>query len=398
MNTGTVCCLCWSVVVVVVAASACAADLNMLWSALLAPPPTIPRARSPILFTGDSGLGDSGLGDHDIYGFEPTHLPALPSGEKLVVHLGDGREWDEPSAPVDESAEMWKRIEQYVSNFDEGDEDDDDYAGIGGEIWPAAVAMCDWLANNTIAGTRVLELGSGTGACGLYAAGLGASHVLLTDGGSLALHELCAGNIEANRRLFADDARVQAAQLRWGAEADGGSPEASFAAALAELHGERGTEIGEGRCVGDLADTEPVFDWVIASDVTYGHEAFGSESRIIGALCHTLGSLLRSGGRRASGCHAATTTSAQGPAPSHRPRVIMAHEHRARDCGLPWLRDDLKNWDEADEHLESLKAAALAEGLVLRPLWSKRPECVQRNEFRSWTADLSVFEVLLSSE
>ena len=148
-----------------------------------------------------------------------------------------------------------------------------------------------------------------------------------------------------------------------------------------------------GDAMGDAA-VRSAFDFVIASDVTYGHEAFGSESKIIGALCHTIASLLRSGGKRASG-YATGNHRGKEPAPPS-PRVIMAHEHRARDSGLPWRRDELGSWDEGDEHIESFKAAARAEGLALRPLWSKRPECVQRNEFRSWTADLSVFEVLLT--
>ena len=77
---------------------------------------------------------------------------------------------------------------------------------------------------------------------------------------------------------------------------------------------------------------------------------------------------------------------------------LLAHEHRARDSGLPWLREELSRWDEGDEHIESLQAAAAVEGLVLRPLWSERPICVHRHEFRSWTADLSVFEVLLQED
>jgi predicted nicotinamide N-methyase len=433
-----------------------------------------PRAPPPLLKEA------TGLGDHDIYGFEPTELPPLPSGERLTIHLGDDRVW-EPSSDADENdnAALWKK---YVCNFDAGYEDDEEAAGIGGEIWPAAVAMCDFLANHTdaVRGARVLELGCGTGACGLYAAALGASRVLLSDGGSSALcdlievniegshraactpHLVCTHltavcalcvlqvNIEANRHLYSPDARVELVPLRWGLEADGGSSPSTFADALTSLRGE--SDGGDGK-VDDVHTTATstdaavrtttptgaagrgALDWVIASDVTYGHEAYGSESKIIGSLCHTMGSLLRSGGSRASGCGAAADagspsveeeegTEGESIGGEHggssleqkeeeakeeeveeveevvataRPRILLAHEHRARDCGLPWLQEELSSWDEGDEHLASLQHAARAEGLALRPLWSQRPECVQRGELRSWTADLSVFEVVLAS-
>ena len=53
----------------------------------------------------------------------------------------------------------------------------------GEYVWPAGLFMCDFLKRNSelVKGKRVLELGSGTGLVGLYAAKLGASHVTLTD-------------------------------------------------------------------------------------------------------------------------------------------------------------------------------------------------------------------------
>ena len=53
--------------------------------------------------------------------------------------------------------------------------------GTGGRVWHSAQAMCHWLHQRLPAGARVLELGSGTGAVGIFCAGLGASHVALTD-------------------------------------------------------------------------------------------------------------------------------------------------------------------------------------------------------------------------
>jgi predicted nicotinamide N-methyase len=53
----------------------------------------------------------------------------------------------------------------------------------GEYVWPASLVMCEFLKRNPelVKGKRVLELGSGTGIVGLYAAKLGAKHVTLTD-------------------------------------------------------------------------------------------------------------------------------------------------------------------------------------------------------------------------
>ena len=57
------------------------------------------------------------------------------------------------------------------------------FGGTGGRVWPAASALVRWqLRNpNLVQGSSVLELGAGCGACGLFAAGMGASNVMLTD-------------------------------------------------------------------------------------------------------------------------------------------------------------------------------------------------------------------------
>ena len=53
----------------------------------------------------------------------------------------------------------------------------------GEYVWPSGLYMCEFLKKNPeiVKGKTVLELGSGTGISGLYAAKLGAKHVTLTD-------------------------------------------------------------------------------------------------------------------------------------------------------------------------------------------------------------------------
>ena len=88
-------------------------------------------------------------------------IPKLPSGGELVLCEGlDDAEDDESVESLDE------------------------LFSVGGTVWPCAAALCRWLSDNrkqVVSGANVLELGGGTGACGLFAAACGAAHVTLTD-------------------------------------------------------------------------------------------------------------------------------------------------------------------------------------------------------------------------
>ena len=149
-------------------------------------------------------------------------------------------------------------------------------AGTGGTVWTSAMAMCRWLASNTdaIEGRAVLELGSGTGAAGLQAAGLGARRVYLTDGGPEELVALLEHNVARNQHKF-PDAAATVVPLRWGTDAAPDCP----------------------------------FDLVIGADVAY--HADGRD-----ALCVTLSEVL--------------SRSADG----RRARAVLAHEHRAKEGSL----------------------------------------------------------------
>ncbi len=103
-------------------------------------------------------------------------------------------------------------------------------AGVGGVVWEAAEVLADWLGGRC-AGTRVVELGSGTGVLGLCLAQQGAASVVLTDRFDV-LHLLRA-SVAANA---VPGAEVRVQELSWG-----------------------GSELAE---LGDA-------DWLVASEVIY---------------------------------------------------------------------------------------------------------------------------------
>ena len=167
-------------------------------------------------------------------------LPALPNGERLRLFT-----------------DCWER------------------AGTGGTVWTSALVLCRWQVREaeSIQDKSILELGSGTGAAGLQAAGLGAQSVCLSDGGPEELLELLRRNIVHNRHRLPSSTVVEVAKLRWGCD----EPPAA------------------------------VYDLVLGADVSYQEE--GRE-----ALCSTLSQVLGRSGEAS--------------------RAVLAHEHRANAGSL----------------------------------------------------------------
>ncbi|KAJ7067976.1 putative methyltransferase-domain-containing protein [Mycena amicta] len=89
----------------------------------------------------------------------------------------------------------------------------DPKSGCGGIAWPAAEVLCRYLArrgSTSLRGKTVLDLGSGTGLCGLLAAKLGAT-AYLTD--QAPLLSVMQENVALNDEL---SSLCTVAELNWG--------------------------------------------------------------------------------------------------------------------------------------------------------------------------------------
>ena len=222
-----------------------------------------------------------------------------------------------------------------------------DGVGVGGSLWRSAGALCRWQLRNAdeIRGKKVLELGAGTGASGLFAAALGASSVTLTDGTD-GLVPLLTRNAEHNRErgVIGADTAVAIGPWRFG--------ETPPACAAGET-----------------------YDIVIGSDITYAVHEAGD------ALCDLLGDLLRSGTAR---------------------RCVIAHEHRREDIfdvDAIVANEPAAEWNEKDCCLGYFLDYAEKAGLRVTPLAFEPGFCRQRNDgVVEMTTDLSVFEVQAVAE
>jgi predicted nicotinamide N-methyase len=175
-------------------------------------------------------LSQEGEAHRPRYGVSASMLPSLPSGKALKLCTKHG-------------------------------------GVLGGTVWPAASVLCSYLAENQhtldLKNSHCVELGSGTGAVGLYAAGLGAASVILTDcrpppdsamyttdgtctlppGGSDTILNLLEQNVEANEAIFPTGTSVpRVMELDW-------------------------TE--DSNRVAEAGPTRNGFDIVLASDVTH---------------------------------------------------------------------------------------------------------------------------------
>lgn len=135
---------------------------------------------------------------------------------------------------------------------------------IGGYVWPSANLLTWYLhehARSYCQGACVIEIGAGCGVCGLFAAGLGARQVVLTDvlqradGSPGTLESTLLDNIERNREVCGLHAAMEVRELNFRNPGD--------AAACAE----RSACSGSG------------YDLILGSDITY--EGIGVDFRLL---------------------------------------------------------------------------------------------------------------------
>merc|ERR1711963_1750 len=82
-------------------------------------------------------------------------------------------------------------------------------------IWPSAQGLCEYFTKHRdlIKGKRIIELGSGTGLCGITLAHLGAEKVVLTD-----FDEKSTKLLQANTELNHLEDKCSVLQLTWGSQ------------------------------------------------------------------------------------------------------------------------------------------------------------------------------------
>lgn len=196
---------------------------------------------------------------------------------------------------------------------------------LGGVVWNAAPVLCEWMRTQEIAGRSVLTIGDGTGCCGLYAAGLAAARVVLTDGDEACV-DLMRCNLEKNLSLLTA-ASTAVLPLLWGCETSALPPEP--------------------------------FDWIVGSDIVWG-----SDDDAHAALSRTLADLLQPRGSCGGEPLAAIASATSGGKLRPSPRVILALEH-----GLPEVPPSSLGTTSThflDETLEQFRDAARACGLRLQ--------------------------------
>jgi len=122
-------------------------------------------------------------------------------------------------------------------------------AGPGGRVWESAPRLArfltsDYFGDGSFVGKRLLELGAGTGLCGIVAANLGAT-VVLTD------KKFVMANMRENvigNGLSLDDGSVLLEELEWGRNIK--------------------------RFLKSFSGPDQAFDYVICSDVAYHESLF----------------------------------------------------------------------------------------------------------------------------
>ena len=241
-------------------------------------------------------------------------LPKLPSGGELVLYEGleDATDGESPES-----------LEELFS--------------VGGTVWPCAAALCRWLDENRelVQGANILELGSGTGACGLFAAASGAARVVMTDS-TPRLLRLMENNCERNKAAgnlpgLGSSTFVSFETLLWNSSPNPSGP----------------------------------FELIIGSDCTY---EFDEESHT--DLAATLDALL---------------------AASSAPRIVLAHQHRNRSPGQA-----IEHWDDEDEPLQSFQVALERHQLEAHQLVWERPAEGSSNALLPLEGEdeISIIEVL----